>query len=48
MDAKFLIACCLFSLIVGAYTVVMVEKGRGCTVEIKKGQITHVFVGRAD
>jgi hypothetical protein len=40
------IACCVFSFICGAYAVEMVEKGKGCTVKIGRGNVTTVFVGR--
>ena len=40
------VACCVFSFICGAYFVEMVEKGRGCTVEFSRGNVTTVLVGR--
>ena len=40
------VACCVFSFICGAYFVEMVQKGRGCTVEFSRGNVTTVLVGR--
>lgn len=47
-DVKIFLTCLFLSFIVGAYTVVLVNKDRyGCTVEIKDvGGITHVFSGK--
>jgi len=47
-DVKLFLTCMLFSFIVGAYTVVLVNEGRyGCTVEFKDGNgNTHTFSGR--
>ena len=46
-NVKLFLTCLLFSFIVGAYTVVLVDKGHGCTVEVKdKGGNTHVFSGK--
>jgi hypothetical protein len=46
-DVKLFLTCLLFSFIVGAYTVVLVEKGHGCTVEVKDNSgVTHVFSGK--
>lgn len=45
MDWKFLIACCIFSLITGMYIAVLVTKDRGCTVEFNRGSETHVLIG---
>lgn len=42
---KLVIACCVFSFICGAFAVVVVEKGRGCTVEVSRGKVTTVFIG---
>lgn len=43
---KLVLACCAFSFICGAFTVVVVEKGRGCTVEFSRGNVTTVLVGK--
>lgn len=46
---KFVMACCIFSFITGAYAVEMLEKNKdkGCTVSIGHGKETHVLIGRA-
>ena len=46
-DVKLFLTCLLFSFIVGAYTVVLLDKDHGCTVEVKdnSGNI-HVFSGK--
>lgn len=45
---KFLIACCLFCFITGMYCAVLIEKDRGCTVEVQRGQVVTVTVGRSE
>jgi hypothetical protein len=45
MDYKLLIACCVFSFITGMYIAVLVTKDKGCTVEFKRGQESHIVVG---
>jgi hypothetical protein len=46
-DVKIFLTCLILSFIVGAYTVVVLDKGHGCTVEVKdKGGNTHVFSGK--
>jgi hypothetical protein len=40
------IACCVFSFVVGVYTTLIIEKDRGCTVTFSKGNETHVLTGR--
>jgi len=46
-DVKIFLTCMILSFIVGAYTVVLVEKGHGCTVEVKDNSgNTHVFSGK--
>lgn len=49
---KLSLACCLFSAIIGAYTVVLVNKDReqdaGCTVTYSRGNEIHVLVGKRD
>ena len=47
-DVKIFLTCLFLSFIVGAYTVVLVNKDRyGCTVEVRGvGGITHVFSGK--
>lgn len=47
METRFVIACCIFSFITGMYIAHMVQKDRGCTVEISRGQETHVYTGKA-
>lgn len=39
-------ACCVFSFICGAFAAVVVNKGRGCTVEFSRGNVTTVLVGK--
>lgn len=46
MMTRLVLACCAFSFICGAFTVVVVEKGRGCTVKFGRGNVTTVFVGK--
>ena len=46
MDNKFLIACCVFSFIIGMFVAHMIESGRGCTVEFQNGKEVHVIIGR--
>lgn len=41
-----IITCCVFSFICGTYFTVMMEKDKGCTVEITRGQVTTVTIGR--
>lgn len=45
---KFLIACCLFSFICGMFLTMQIEKDRGCTVEVQRGQVVTVTVGRSE
>jgi len=45
---RFLIACCVFSFIVGMFVTVEIQHGRGCTVEVQRGQVTTVTIGRAE
>jgi len=45
---KFLIACCVFSFITGMYVTVLVEQGRGCTIEVTKGKTTTVTIGKVN
>lgn len=45
---RFFIGCCVFSFIVGMFLTVEIEHGRGCTVEVKRGQVTTVTVGRVE
>ena len=47
-NVKLFLTCMILSFIVGAYTVVLVDKDRyGCTVEVKdKGGNTNVFSGK--
>lgn len=47
-DVKLFLTCMVFSFIVGAYTVVLINQDRyGCTVEFKDGGGNrHVFSGR--
>lgn len=46
MMGKLVIACCVFSFICGAFSAVVIEKGRGCTVKFGRGNVTTVFVGK--
>lgn len=46
MMTRLVLACCAFSFICGAFAVVVVEKGRGCTVEFSRGNVTTVLVGK--
>ena len=45
---RFVVACCVFSFIVGVFVAVQVEQGRGCTIEVTKGQVTTVTIGRVN
>jgi hypothetical protein len=45
MDIKFIIACCVFSFITGMYATHTIEKGRGCSVLMTRGQVTTVTLG---
>lgn len=42
---RFLIACTLFAFITGMYVAHMIEQGRGCRIELQRGQITTVTIG---
>jgi len=44
---KLVIACCIFSFITGMYATLMIEKSRGCTVEIGHGNVIHVYEGKS-
>lgn len=43
---RFVVACCVFSFICGMFITLQIEAARGCTVEVTKGQVTTVAVGR--
>lgn len=45
---RFLIACCVFSFITGMYVTIQIEQGRGCTIEVTKGQTTTVTIGKVN
>lgn len=45
---RFWISCCLFSFIVGMFVTVQIENNRGCTVEVQRGQVVTVTVGRSE
>ena len=46
-DVKIFLTCLILSFIVGAYTVVVLDKGHGCTVEVKDSSgAAHVFSGK--
>ena len=46
-DVKIFLTCLILSFIVGAYTVVVLDKGHGCTVELKDNSgAVHVFSGK--
>jgi hypothetical protein len=45
---RFVIACCVFSFITGMYVTMLIEKNRGCTVEVTRGQVTTVNIGRTE
>jgi len=46
-DVKIFLTCLILSFIVGAYTVVVLDKGHGCTVEVKDNSgAVHVFSGK--
>ena len=45
---KFVIACCIFSFICGAFFTLQVEQGHGCTVEVGHGKVTTVTIGRME
>lgn len=45
---RFFIACMVFSFIVGMFTTVQVENGRGCTITVERGREAHVYIGRAE
>jgi hypothetical protein len=51
-EVKLFITCCLFSAIIGAYTVVLVEQirdhGSSCTVTYRHGNEVNVLIGRRD
>lgn len=42
---KFVIACCIFSFITGMYIAHMIEQGRGCRIEVARGQVITVTMG---
>jgi hypothetical protein len=47
MDSLLLsIACCVFCFITGMYAAHMIEQGRGCQIEVTRGQVTTVTMGR--
>lgn len=43
---RFNVVCCVFSFIVGMFVTLQIEATRACTVEVTKGQVTTVAVGR--
>lgn len=45
---KFIVACCIFSFITGMFTAHMIEAGRGCRIEMTRGQVTIVTMGERD
>ena len=50
---RFFVACCVFSLITGMYATemiqrTMIDKHKGCTVEVTEGRITTVRIGKTD
>ena len=50
---RFVIACCVFCFITGMYVTeivqrTMIDKNKGCTVEVTQGRITTVTVGTID
>ena len=45
---RLVIACCIFSFITGMYAAHMIEKGRGCSVSMTRGQVTIVTMGERD
>ena len=45
---KFLVACCVFSFIVGMFVTVQIENGHGCTITVERGREAHVYIGRAE
>jgi len=49
MMDKFIVACCIFSFICGAFFVEMIETHRennkGCTITFTQGKTTNVHIG---
>ena len=45
---RFFIACMMFAFITGMYVAHMIEEGRGCVVEVARGQVVTVTVGKRD
>lgn len=45
---RFFIACLIFSFICGMFVTMEIEHGHGCTIEVTKGQVTTVTIGRVD
>ena len=49
MMGKFIIACCVFSFVLGGYSVLIVNKHReaskSCQVAFSRGNITTVHIG---
>ena len=49
MDSLMLgIAACVFCFITGMYTAHMIEAGRGCKVQVVRGQVITVTTGERD
>ena len=46
MDFKLTIACCIFSFITGMYIAHLIEYSHGCTIEVKRGQMITVTIGK--
>jgi hypothetical protein len=52
---RFIVACCVFSYITGAYTIALIEtkrdvkkaneEKRQCVVKMSRNNQTHVFIG---
>jgi hypothetical protein len=47
MDTKFVALCSIFGFILGMYTYLLIDQGHGCTVEIQRGNQTHVHIGKS-
>lgn len=45
---RFFVACCIFSFICGMFITVQIEQGRGCTIEVTRGQTTTVTIGKVN
>lgn len=42
------ITACVFCFITGMFTAHMIEQGRGCKIEMTRGQVTIITTGERD